>query len=274
MPRNKIEDVIGYHCSVNNLFKKYLTSPVINAWGSKIQKKHFRKPPILIGGCGRSGTTLLLAIISAHPAIFAFPHEVDAFTEWERVDGKLKPTRIDRMNRHLIRTSIPHGVTRWCEKRPYNVLHIPEILAYHGTGTKFIHLVRDPRAVCTSKHPEKPGEYWVPIERWINDTGTGLAHINNPQVLTIKYEDLILETDRLIKELCDFIEEDLTPEIISWYDHATVRKNRAWFDGLKNIQPESLTKWQKPENQVRVEEIIANPQVKNLMEQLGYHESS
>lgn len=256
---------------MNNWVKQKITSPIINYFGQKIEEKKFSDPPILLGGCGRSGTTLLLSIISAHPKIFAFPHEVDAFTEWVTdVDGSLEPVRIDRMYRYLITNKIPGEVTRWCEKRPYNVRYIPEILEYHGEGTKFIHIVRDARAVCTSKHPQKPGEYWVSVDRWVNDVSAGLEHFDNPQVLTIKYEDLILSPEKLISQICEFIEEEPVEEIINWYENATVRENRAWFGGVTDIQKESLKKWQKPENRERVEEIMNDPRVQNLMEKLAY----
>ena len=35
--------------------------------------------PLIIGGCGRSGTTLLLSVLSAHPKVLAIPHETEAF---------------------------------------------------------------------------------------------------------------------------------------------------------------------------------------------------
>ncbi len=43
--------------------------------------KDFRlyKSPILIGGCGRSGTTLLTSILSSHPKIALIPHETGIF---------------------------------------------------------------------------------------------------------------------------------------------------------------------------------------------------
>ncbi len=42
-------------------------------------KNDFPDPPVIIGGCGRSGTTLLLSILASHPAILGVPEELYLF---------------------------------------------------------------------------------------------------------------------------------------------------------------------------------------------------
>ena len=58
---------------------KKIFIPLITAIGKKIEKRRFTCPPVYIGGCGRSGTTLLLSILSAHKDIFACPRELNPF---------------------------------------------------------------------------------------------------------------------------------------------------------------------------------------------------
>ncbi len=255
---------------MDNLFKRNITSPIINFLGQQKEKRYFSKPPIFVGGCGRSGTTLLQSIISAHPTIFAFPNEVDAFTTWTKTTAGYKPVRQDRMYRELIWRTIPRSAHRWCIKRPFNVLHIEEILDYFGPGAKFIHIYRDPRQVCVSRHPDDPSKYWVPIGRWVRDTRAGWDFKDHPQVFTINYNDLVLNTEPIIRKMCDFLEEDVVDEILNWYDHATFRTNSAWFGQLENIQTRSLEKWKKPENKERVDEIMADDNVRVLMTELGF----
>ena len=250
--------------------KKHLTGPAITALGKRKERRSFSKAPILIGGCARSGTTLLLAILSAHPRLFCFPKETDAFTEWTHHKGRLIPIRPDRMYRQLLLTKVPETAHRWCEKRPYNVLHIPEILAYFGSEARFIHLVRDPRAVCTSTHPENPAEYWVSPERYVRDVSEGLRHQNHPQVLTIRFEDLILHFDPTIRRVCEFIGEEVCPEIIAWHAHAKVRSNRAWFTGLQDLQSEAIERWKVAVHKQRVDQVMSYGGVRELMLKLGY----
>ena len=255
---------------MNNFIKRNITSPVINYLGKKKEKKHFSKPPILVGGCGRSGTTLLLSILSAHPKIYAFPNEVDAFTKWEKRADGLYPVRQDRMYRQLLWRSIPASAHRWCEKRPFNVRHIGNILTYFGPGARFIHIYRDARQVCVSRHPDDPSRYWVPLSRWINDTSAGLAFRDHPQVFTINYNDLVLEPEKAIREICAFIEEEPVDEILNWFNHATVRQHSAWFNGLEKIQTKPLEKWKKEENKERVNEIMSDEKVVALMKELNF----
>lgn len=248
-------------------WKSSLTGPVINFLGEIKERKHFNQPPILIGGCGRSGTTLLLSILSAHPRIHALPIETDAFTSWTK-DGK--PKRRDRFYRRLLLDRIKPSAVRWCEKRPYNVRYIREILNFFNSKAKFIHIVRDPRAVCTSFHPTKMEEYWIPIERYVYDVEKGLEFINDPRVLTLRYEDLIEQNEVEIQRVLDFLDEAYCEEMKHWLEHATVRTNVAWSEGLKPLNKESLNKWQVKAHERMVKEVIANSRVQAIMKSFNY----
>ncbi|MEQ9052360.1 MAG: sulfotransferase [Marinoscillum sp.] len=255
---------------MNNWWKTNITSPVINRLGRIKELNHFSRAPILIGGCGRSGTSLLLSMLSAHPKIFSFPKELDAFTEWHEGSGGLVPTRLDRLYRAILTHRIPTQSHRWCEKRPANVRYISEILRYFGPDARFIHLVRDPRAVCTSIHPERPHEYWIPVDRYIGDVAAGLTFADHPQVFTLKYEHLITDYAAQMSRLCHFIEEPMTEEMHHWYEHARVRNNRAWFGSVKEVYPKALDQWKNQVHQARVEEIMKRPEIIRIMDSLGY----
>ncbi len=251
---------------MNTWWKQHLTSPMINYFGKAKEQKAFTKEPIIIGGCARSGTSLLLSILSAHPAIHAIPVETDAFTEW---DNKGNPIRIDRLYRELLFHSIKPSSSRWCEKRPYNVRYIPELLKFYKEQVKFIHIIRDPRSVCTSVHPSKPKQYWVDLDRYIHDVSLGLAYEGHPAVYTIKYEELIADTETEITKLCKFVNEPLVDSMKNWYEHATVRSNRAWFKSLQDIR--SDRGWGDPQHEYRVSEIMNHPEMRQLMTRLGYN---
>src|SRR6056297_4224217 len=97
----------------NNVFKKII-SPLIISLGEKIEKNNFSKPPILIVACPRSGTTMLLSILSAHPHIHAIKRQTYTFDKWEN-GGQPKPLRMDRLYRELIIQKIPDSAERWLE---------------------------------------------------------------------------------------------------------------------------------------------------------------
>lgn len=254
---------------------KKIFFPLIVSLGRSIEKRQFTKEPILIGGCGRSGTTLLLSVLSSHPEVFACPNELGIFNDLGRSKtGKVIPRRIDRLYRTFIVNKIKSTATRWCEKSPSNVKHIVDIENYFDHKFRFIHLIRDGRDVVLSVHPTAPDQYWVDPERWINDVQAGLKFKEHPNVLTVFYEDLILNYDETIKKICSFCELPLTDEILNWHAHANVRKNRAYFTRVKSLHPKSIAKWKRTKDQARVAEFMANPEAVKLLKELNYLETS
>ncbi len=261
---------------MDNIFKRWISSPVITAIGRRRMTKRFSDSPIIIGGCARTGTSLLVSIFSAHPRIFAIPTETGVFSNWKLQSGSTFgnpfyiPQRPDRIHRYVISHPIPQSITRWCEKTPSNVRHIEKILAFFNNRVKFVHIIRDARDVLTSRHPENPEKYWVSPERWINDTRAGLAFQNHPCILTIKYESLVHDHEETLRCICNFLEEPFDHSFLNWFENSSVRKNRAWFHPLKKLHKQSVEKWKKPENADRLTEIMANQEVVNLMTELGY----
>ena len=260
-------------------FWKKLTNPLITKLGRMKEKAKFDKKPIIIGGSPRSGTTLLLSIIGAHPDIYAFPEELGVFFEWhnevqyffndKRGRGKLVP-RLDRFYRAMLKFSIPNNVTRRCEKSPRNVTHFGKNLDFFDGEVQLIHIIRDVRDVMLSKHPTKPNEYWVEPEKWVKCVKAGLEYKDHPQVLTIKYENLILNSTQTIKKICEFLNEKCVEELYDYFEHTNVQNSSAWYNGVQKLHSESVEKWKKDENQARVEEVMENEEVIELLKRLDY----
>ncbi|MHA1803053.1 MAG: sulfotransferase family protein [Promethearchaeota archaeon] len=233
------------------------------------------KSPILITGCGRSGTTLLISILSAHPDIFAIPFETSAFYPKRRIDSFkniIIPFPIYIIYEYLIKNKIKKTANRWCEKTPIHVRFINEILKYFGSRVKIIHIIRDGRDVITSVHPTNPLKFWVSPERWINDTKLGLLFQNNPQVYTIKYEDIILDFNNTMSKLCNFLNIKFNNYILNWYRFATFRKH----EGLRNqgniekLYSTSIGRWNNNEYYDIVKKFTQNPEAIRLLKYLNY----
>lgn len=250
MPLNKIKEVFN---------------PILYYFGKKKAAKHFTGDPILIGGCGRSGTTLLLSIISSHSDVYAFPKEIGAFSEWNNGNA-----RLDRLYRYILTHKLPEEKKRMCEKTPANVRYFDRILDHFNQDVKLIHLIRDGRDVMLSQHPKNPDKYWVSPDRWINDVSAGLKFRNHPNVLTIKYENLILSYQDTIKKITKFTNLELNDEILNWHQHTKVRKNEAWDSKVKKLHSNSVGKYKRSSNQKRINQIMSNDQVVSLLKRLDY----
>ena len=239
-----------------------------------IKLKRFTAPPIIIGGCARSGTTLLQAIISAHPRIFVFPietHRLCPTAYLENPDYTLKPRYEDLMEQ-LKTYPVRFSARRWCEKTPKNIRFIDHYLK-DIEDVKIIHIIRDGRDVITSKHPDDPEEYWVPIQRWIDDVQAGLLFKDHPQVFTIKYEDLIFDFEKQLEKLGLFLKEDFSKIGKDWTEKASLQRSTAWFsDRVTQLNAKSIYKWKKEEYKPILDSFMANEKALSLLNDLGYNE--
>jgi len=237
----------------------------------------FSRPPVVIGGCGRSGTTLLLAMLSAHPSLLAIPFETMWLcpTAYDRAPDLKAPLELDKLAEWLAAQEIPASCTRWLEKTPKNVLFFGPILSRFGREVRLIHLVRDGRDVVTSRHPHRRVDQpWVTPERWIEDVSAGLKYQGHPQVATVRYEDLVQDYETTMGQLCRFLDEDFHPRLRTWHDHATVRRHPAWAGEVRPLHQKSVRKWSDPANLAPVEQLLARPEAVGLLERLGYLEGS
>jgi len=252
----------------------FLKSPIrwiVNLLGKKYDGR-FHDPPVFIGGCGRSGTTLLLSVLSAHPKLFCHPKELGLFNNKETVElnGKKILSRRHRLYQSFLMNSIPSTATRWVEKSPSNIRHIEKISTYTAGNFKFIQIIRDGRDVILSRHPTAPDRYWVEPARWINDVTIGLQWLEDPRVLTIRYEDLLSNYETTIRSICAHLGIDTTPEILNWHEHARVTENRAFFSKVQPLTTSSIGKWRDSKNAKRVAELTDQPEAMALLKRYGY----
>lgn len=250
-------------------FKKTITSFIV-ARGKLIESKRFSKPPVYIGGCGRSGTTLLLSILSSHKEIFACPKELNLFFDAEISGDKVEVPMIYRLYRTFITERIKLTARRYCEKSPANVQRIEAIDKFHKGNFKLIHIIRDGRDVVLSKHPTRADSHWVEPKRWVRDVRLGLKFKGHKAVHTIHYEKLVNDFEETISGVCRFLDIPISEEILKWHEHTTVRKNRALYSPIKEINSSSIGKYKQAEHQERLKEFMGDTEAVALLGELGY----
>jgi hypothetical protein len=247
---------------------KRLLKPLIISLGRRVEARSLSRPPIVIGACPRSGTTLLLSILDAHPDIHSIRKQTYAFTRWDR-EGR--PTRLDRLYRQLLLHPPRGSCRRWCEKTPKNIQHFGRILSWFEEGARLIHIVRDGRDVVTSRHPRhRPDQYWVSVRRWVGDVRAGMAYAHSPLVHTVRYEDLIGDFEGRLRELMEFLEEPVAPEVLDWFHHTSVKRSRHWTDSVQRLHTRAVGRWDQPEHRERLEEFMADGEALALSRRLGY----
>jgi len=251
-----------YDCLAEmHLASSQMTVPYLDVAELDQLKNLSEVPPIVIGGCGRSGTTLLLSVLGAHPAILAFPEELYAFYP--------KPFRLRRVLNAVHEYGKQQAWRRWCEKTPKNVRAFGDILSAFGDEIRLIHIVRDGRDVITSHHPNDSSRYYIPPERWVADVQAGLTYAD--QTCLVRYEELVREPEATLERICNYLNEELDLKMLAFEENTTVRENKAWEGrSIKPLRNDSIERWRMPENAERVQEFLNYPGAAELLHQLHY----
>lgn len=185
-------------------------------------------PPVFIVGCGHSGTSMLLAILSEHPGIFAVPGESEIALQDDR---RLFYGKLGLFNDLTIKA----GKYRWAEKTPRHIRHIGKILNWAPTS-RIILIVRDGRDVAYSIK-QRTGSLAEGIQRWVSDNLAGKSYWDHPQVYIIKYEDIISDFESSVTKLLKFLGEDYFSSMLNF--HATPKK---WYAGKINRPKDAFGK--------------------------------
>jgi hypothetical protein len=116
-----------------------------------------------------------------------------------------------------------NGKKRWGEKTPRHLFHWKPILSYFP-NSKVIHILRDGRDVATSWIDSRfgPKTYFRAAKEWIKflkEIENLKKEINENNFYEIKYEKLISDTERELKKICSFVEEDYESQMLYFYEN-------------------------------------------------------
>lgn len=163
------------------------------------------------------------------------------------------------------------GKTRWGEKTPYYLLHLPKILEW-WPDAQIIHIIRDGRDVALSllerKHDFFVYNFYTAAKEWCKyiEIGRQLGRkIGNQQYLEIKYEALISSPEETMKKVCDFLTEEYTEDLFIVKKTNDPGKTPLVHEQIKS---DNFEKWRKMMNtrQLRVFEGVA----KHSLLETGY----
>jgi sulfotransferase family protein len=123
-----------------------------------------------------------------------------------------------------------HGKTRFGEKTPRYVESI-DLIAGALPEARFIHMIRDGRDVALSTNKrlvELRNASPVPIERMAKRwrgriIGARRASRASGRYLEVRYEDLVLDTEPVLRRVAEFVELDWDPVMLSYHERAEER---------------------------------------------------
>lgn len=114
------------------------------------------------------------------------------------------------------------GKVRWGDKTPPYIRIIPQ-LATLFPGARFIFLVRDGRDVAKSfqslmiygKTIRQNTVEWVEANRWARKW---LASPHAGSIMRVRYEDLVVDPESVLRGICAFIGEQFETHMLTWQD--------------------------------------------------------
>jgi hypothetical protein len=117
-----------------------------------------------------------------------------------------------------------YGKVIWGQKTP-RFVRFGGLLKQHYPGAKFIHVIRDPRAVVSSlirSNVHHSNAYFA-ARRWLRDTSAGLRleETYPDDVFALRYEHFILNTEALLRQVCDFLGVEFEPAMLAYHTTGT-----------------------------------------------------
>jgi len=257
---------------------------------------------IAIGGCGRSGTTLMRVMLDTHSQIASGPEsllflptkidlevlaekfDLDVVALEELLDKSDSRAEFTNKFQELYIASVKKEI--WADKTARNIHRIPYIFD-HFPNAKFIHVVRDGRDVISSllthrKRRLSKGKieltgYRMPLEncirRWRKAIGDCLEHRGHPNYCEVQYQDLVLDTRNALKQVCEFLEVPFEENMLEYHTVDTSSRDPTKFiqnvEATKPISTNSLGRWRRDLSAEQQKEV--HEAVHDLLEKMGFN---
>jgi hypothetical protein len=237
----------------------------------------YKNSPIFITGTQRSGTTLLCRMLEAHPNIYIrneIPKITQIFSASNTEANILKQideAMIHSFGQNLDDFLISQGKNRWGVKDPDLRFTLEHILSTFP-DSRIIFIIRDGRAVANSFIKNKWGlgvnVYYGAIT-WKKEIQRQLEfqQTHPKSCLTVRYEDLIVDTELELRKICDFIEEPFSNNVLEYYKHKTYITKRSQSKNVcKKPDHTIIEKWKNDlsEYQINVIESVAGKTLTHL----------
>lgn len=221
---------------------------------------------IFIVGAPRSGTTLLKLILGVHPNLTGIGYETGFFMYKDLLNLSFPPLDKSQVKEAIKESSdivqlfdklvekllLKCGGKFFIEKTPPHVLKLDFLLKYFPFS-RFINIYRDARdCYCSARNHQyviqgkslkKYAKYWKKCVR------ARLKQGEQPNILDVRYEDLVTQPEKIIKEIMVFLNEEYDPKQImpEYYSQNTITKSkRQEFSKLsKSIDNSNIYKYKE-----------------------------
>lgn len=260
------------------------------------------RPPIFVGGAGRSGTTLLRVILDSHPSICCGPELKVTPTicqTWYDFQSAylpilkeylLTPADLQKMFGDFLlglmeKYRSQSGKPRIAEKSPNNVFFFQH-LHFLFPASPLIQVIRDGRDVVCSlltmnwmnpktgerlgytRDAGKAAAYWANCVRAGRNATQHVASLRS-RYHEIRYEDIVAQPETTLQKLFAFLEEPWDPAVLKFHEQ---ERNLAGESSASQVSRQLYSsaagRWQRdlnPQDKAAVKDAAGD-----LLIELGY----
>jgi hypothetical protein len=165
-----------------------------------------------ISGCGHSGTTVLAAILDAHPKLYTIKRETTWFSNFGNNSELIKKEYEFEKNKEETLFLKKEFLV---EKTANHVFQVPLINRYF-TNAQHIFVVRNPFDVCASLY-QRYNDLDRAINRWIDSNHFVVQHSIHQWAYLVRYEQLVSNQQQQLEKLCKFMNIEYTSELLNFY---------------------------------------------------------
>src|SRR5919199_819613 len=238
---------------------------------------------IFLVGAPRSGTTILQSLLAAHPEVISFPEsKFFHYLLYDQFAGKL-PSRMEAFFKDEIKrpellkdfddsqtvetkaswfVGVLDGLAAeqnksiWLEKTPEHMYFIDDIERFLPDA-KFIHILRNGMDTIASMYEATKSfnELWGAgwdlnhcIGRWEHAMLTSHKYVNKSNHILVKYEELLDEKTKILREICKFMGIEYDDQMLVNYQEkaANLSLNLPWHKGIeRDIKTSNVHKYHK-----------------------------
>jgi len=136
---------------------------------------------------------------------------------------------------------------------------------------RVISMVRDPRDVLVSKYKYDLSRYSVDLKIVIRNCEEYLKNLTNPDVLFVRYENLVTNPCREMDRVSFFTGFTYDDSFADFYKLAEAKwpLSSSTLNGARSIDTNSIGNWKKREHRSRIKEVMTD-QLKEYIVKLGY----
>lgn len=167
----------------------------------------------------------------------------------------------------------------WCCKSLINIKYLPAIET-HFKKAKYIYLYRDGRDVAVSFRKAIVGEkhFYHIAREWARTQRLALAmeaHIGSDRFFRVKYEDMVEQTELMMKRLCTFLDMKYDSDMLKFHEsdeaHRAAKSSNLWSNVSQPIIKGNTGKFrtEASEEDIRIFESVAG----DVLDVLGYRRS-